>query len=168
MMQASAQTGLQNDSESSWLVWTRGHTSFAIELSRVFQVIESATVFPVPLSGSGSWGVIYYQEQAIPVLRPEMLKGTDPGDETSRILPQLILLVEWDRYKMGIPADRVSGVVNGSEIDKAEHEKPEPHFPPGKAEGLMQPMGTYEGKTLYILNMEGILSALRDFNEPQS
>lgn len=154
MNQSGAQASARKASADRWLVWSFRGRIFAVELSRVFQVIERAEIFPVPLTSKNSSGVLYYQEEAIPVVNPEVLPGIEGGDEGTKILPELILLVEWDGYKVGIPVDRVIRVVEEFEIkESADDTSSLSGFP-------VEVLGMYEGETLYRLERDELLSAL--------
>ncbi len=162
MNQAGAQVSKKRDPGSRWLVWSFNDRLFAVDLARVFQVIEKAPLFPVPLTSMNTVGVIYYQEEAIPVIHPGTLPGRLQGESRPEILPELILLVEWDKKKIGIPVDRVIRVVEDFDIEDAVEGAPDVSGFPVEA------IGMYSGRMLYRLDMEELLSALRGDIEARS
>ena len=154
MDQSGAQNSARKASADRWMVWAFRGSTFAVELARVFQVVERVEIFPVPLTSKNCSGVIYYQEEAVPVVHPDVLPGAEQGGDKTEILPELILLIEWDRYKVGIPVDRVIRVVEEFEIENSSDDMSSlSGFP-------VEVLGMYEGKTLYRLSREELLSAL--------
>ncbi|GEM_PF-5016791 len=162
MKPVSAESSLQRNSAAQWFIWEWKDHLFTIEISRVVKVIERAQVFSVPLTGARVLGLIYYQEEAVPVIHPDLLPGYKQEADKSQILPQLILLIEWDQNKIGIPVDRVIRIVEDSEIVECQEDFSDTSgFP-------VQALGTYQGRALYQLDGERVLASLIQTAELES
>jgi chemotaxis signal transduction protein len=154
------------EDRTSWLVFSLGPNQLAVELGRVIAIQEGRDIFPVPLVSPRVLGVTYWRDQALPVLKPEVLSqalGQDfegtPGRRpaASSAEPQLLGVMEWEGDYLGILFDRIERVVRGAEIEETgEDELPTPRS------DLVKPWGRYRRRALYRLNLERILEQVRE------
>jgi chemotaxis signal transduction protein len=146
------------EDRTSWLVFNLGPNQLAVDLGRVIAIQEGRDIFPVPLVSPRVLGVTYWRDQALPVLKPEVLSqalGQDFEGTPGR--PQLLGVLEWEGDHLGILFDRIERVVRGAEIEETgEEELPTPRS------DLVKPWGRYRRRALYRLNLERILERVRE------
>jgi chemotaxis signal transduction protein len=86
---------------------------YALPISGVLEVMEPAGVASIPTLPRELAGVINYHGDALPVLWPQSLLGLDAPDRA----PGNVLVMtdrHGDAARLGIPIDRVLGLVAGS------------------------------------------------------
>ena len=109
--------------ERTNVLFEGGGTIWSLDLELVVQIINKDEVHPIPASGRGIRGAVYYAEQAIPVIAPSTLheiasgvKGAG-GEEFS-----IVLVAETPRGLIGFGCDRV---VRVARQDAAARDAPE-------------------------------------------
>jgi len=154
------------EDRTSWLVFSLGPNQLAVDLGRVVAIQEGRDIFPVPLVSPRVLGVTYWRDQALPVLKPEVLsealgqgegglRRAQPSGTSSRL--ELLGVMEWEGDYLGILFDRIERVVRGAEIEETgEDELPTPRS------DLVKPWGRYRRRALYRLNLERILEQVRE------
>jgi chemotaxis signal transduction protein len=144
------------DEPASWLVFTIGSASLAVDLGRVVEIQEGRDIFPVLLVTPKIIGVTYWKDQALPVLSPAVFEealGQARPQAAGR--PQLLAVLETGGECLGILFDRIVRVVRTEEIELREEENP---LPPS---GVLERWGRYRDQALYRLNWERILERVR-------
>jgi len=98
--------------ERSLVLFEGGGGLWSLDLELVVQIINKDEVHPIPASGRGIPGVVYYAEQAVPVIAPstlhEIVSGVKGGhgEEFS-----IVLVAETPRGLIGFGCDRVMRVL---------------------------------------------------------
>ncbi len=115
------------------LTFEAGADVFAVDIDAVLQIIGMDEIHPVPAAGQRIEGVIYYSDQAVPVVSPGMLRelGKGEGDEWEATL---IIIAETKKGAVGVSCNRVLRVVEKNS---------------GEQESAMSHGGSFEG-ALYI------------------
>jgi chemotaxis signal transduction protein len=98
-------------------------TVYALPISGVLEVAEVGRICCVPTVPIRCGGVVNWHGDALPIVWPSLLFGEaecqkpeDPAEETAADSGQQVLVVSDrpdDRGRMGLPIDRVLGLVDG-------------------------------------------------------
>ncbi len=101
-------------SESRMLAFELGNTLFALPISSVVEVSESARVAPVPMLPRASFGVVNHHGDALPVVFGSALLEFSGSSAPTRLLVLAGDADDPDRY--GLPVDRILGLVAGDAL----------------------------------------------------
>jgi hypothetical protein len=97
--------------EHRMLAFELGETLFALPISGVVEVAESARVAPVPLLPRASFGVVNHHGDALPVVFGAALLEFSGESAPTRLLVLAGDADDPERY--GLPVDRILGLVAG-------------------------------------------------------
>lgn len=124
---------------------------FAIDVSRVEVVLESARITRVPKAQPYLRGVINFRGSVIPVadLRMRFGEGRTSCDEGSRIIV-LQAKIGSDAMTIGVLADAVREVI---ELDSSGVERP-PQFGFRLDESIIQGVGQKSGEFIVVLDVD--------------
>ena len=100
--------------ESRMLAFELGNTLFALPISGVVEVAESARVAPVPLLSRASFGVVNHHGDALPVVFGSALLEFSGESAPTRLLVLAGDADDPDRY--GLAVDRILGLVAGGGV----------------------------------------------------
>ncbi len=133
------------------MIFQVGPSTLCMDLAYVRQILDRDTLYPVPLINKAIEGVTYYQESALPVIRPESLVEFVGHKPTSGKADQsdLILVVEWQKYNVGILLDRIESVVDGEKINWDNADLSE-------AQTIQ-----YDGRELHLLDAERVFTLIK-------
>jgi len=67
-LEAQLQKSAKEEPSKRWLLVVVGSEELAVRFDYLLRIIDDAQIFSVPLSGDYFQGLIYYQEQAVPVI----------------------------------------------------------------------------------------------------
>jgi len=98
-------------SENRMLAFELGTTLFALPISGVVEVAESARVAPVPMLPRASFGVVNHHGDALPVVFGGAVLAFSGASAPTRLLVLAGDVDDPDRY--GLPVDRILGLVAG-------------------------------------------------------
>lgn len=100
-----------SSAEGRMLAFELGGTLFALPISGVVEVAESARVAPVPLLPRESFGVVNHHGDALPVVFAGSLLEFSGASAPTRLLVLAGDADDPERY--GLPVDRILGLVPG-------------------------------------------------------
>lgn len=98
-------------SEQRLLAFELGSTLFALPISSVVEVAESARIAPVPMLPRASFGVVNHHGDALPVVFGRALLEFAGESTPARLLVLAGDADDPERY--GLPIDRILGLVAG-------------------------------------------------------
>ena len=98
-------------SEQRLLAFELGSTLFALPISSVVEVSESARIAPVPMLPRASFGVVNHHGDALPVVFGRALLEFAGESTPARLLVLAGDADDPERY--GLPIDRILGLVAG-------------------------------------------------------
>jgi chemotaxis signal transduction protein len=91
------------------LAFSRGGLTFAVPMSLLVQVVEAPRLAPVPLTPPSHRGLLYQGRSLHPVIDVGVLFGEAPAAS-----PPRVLLIDAGGAGVGVVADRILGVGEGS------------------------------------------------------
>ena len=134
--------------EARLLTFDVGGGIYAIPIAGVVEVIEAEQVTCIPTLSKRSAGVMNWHGDALPLVAPELLfdghAGVNLCDESSGDLVHGQVLVvspgaDGASARLGIPIDRVLGVVDGA-------------LPPGRPKSLVVERRPIDGRVVSVLD----------------
>lgn len=130
--------------ESRMLAFELGTTLFALPISGVVEVAESARVAPVPMLPRASFGVVNHHGDALPVVFGGALLEFAGASAPTRLLVLAGDADDPERY--GLPVDRILGLVAGEAA-------------PARGEGPVAERRPHEGRVLNVLDPRRLLAS---------
>jgi chemotaxis signal transduction protein len=130
-------------SENRMLAFELGATLFALPISGVVEVAESARVAPVPMLPRASFGVVNHHGDALPVVFAGALLEFSGESAPTRLLVLAGDADDPERY--GLPVDRILGLVAG---DAA----------PSRTESPVAERRPHDGRVLNVLDSRRLLA----------
>jgi purine-binding chemotaxis protein CheW len=139
-----------------FLAFDLGGQCFAVDVSRVEVVLETARITRVPKAQSFLRGVINFRGSVIPVadLRIRFGEGRTESEDGSRVIV-LQARVGPDALTIGVLADSVREVI---ELETSSVEKP-PQFGFRLDEGIISGVGQRNGEFIVVLNVDEAMKA---------
>jgi hypothetical protein len=130
--------------ESRMLAFELGTTLFALPISGVVEVAESARVAPVPMLPRTSFGVVNHHGDALPVVFASALLEFAGASTPTRLLVLAGDADDPERY--GLPVDRILGLVAGEGA-------------PARGDGPVAERRPHEGRVLNVLDPRRLLAS---------
>ena len=130
-------------SESRMLAFELGSTLFALPISAVVEVSESARVAPVPMLPRASFGVVNHHGDALPVVFGSALLEFSGASAPTRLLVLARDADDPERY--GLPVDRILGLVAGGAA-------------PSRSDSPVAERRPHDGRVLNVLDPRRLLA----------
>lgn len=125
------------------LAFELGGTLFALPISSVAEVSESARVAPVPMLSRASFGVVNHHGDALPVVFGGALLEFSGDSAPTRLLVLAGDADDPERY--GLPVDRILGLVAGDAL-------------PSRTESPVAERRPHDGRVLNVLDARRLLA----------
>ena len=138
-----------------FLTFFLGKEEYAIEILKVQEIIGLMPITPVPNMPNYIRGVLNLRGKIIPVMDLRSRFGFGKVDETEETC---IIVVQEDRYRMGIVVDKVSEVADiaSSQIDEM------PSFGDGATNEYLAGIGKLEESVKLLLDVSRVLFEVED------
>jgi chemotaxis signal transduction protein len=130
-------------SENRLLAFELGEALFALPISGVVEIAESARVAPVPMLPRASFGVVNHHGDALPVVFAGALLEFSGESAPTRLLVLAGDADDPDRY--GLPVDRILGLVAGGAA-------------PSHSDSPVAERRPHEGRVLNVLDPRRLLA----------
>ncbi len=136
--------------ESRLLAFELGATLFALPISGVVEVAETARVAPVPMLDRASFGVVNHHGDALPVVFGRALLEFSGDSAPTRLLVLAGDADDPERY--GLPVDRILGLVAGESA-------------PARSESPVAERRPHDGRVLNVLDPRRLLARASELVE---
>jgi len=161
---AAAPRGVVESSDSEldlnkYLTFRLGESDFGIDLLRIKEIIEYASVCDIPMVPSRIRGVINLRGNVVPVIDLARRIGIEGDSEASNRSCIIIIdiMVQGESIDLGIVVDAVNKVY---EVDAADVEQP-PAFGANIRTSFIKGMGRIDRQFVVLLDLDRVL----DLNE---
>ncbi|WDN89353.1 purine-binding chemotaxis protein CheW [Desulfosarcina sp. BuS5] len=140
---------------AQYLTFGLGEEEFALELSKVREIMDYTTITRVPRMPQFLRGVINLRGNVVPVIDLRLKLGMSATEKTvDTCIVIMEIMVDGEAVDMGALADSVQEVI---ELDPAEIEPP-PRLGTKLNTEFIQGMGKRDDKFLIILNIDKVLA----------
>lgn len=138
-----------------FLTFFLGKEEYAIEILKVQEIIGLMPITPVPSMPHYIRGVLNLRGKIIPVMDLRSRFGFEAIEDTDETC---IIVVQADRYHMGVVVDKVSEVadIDGSNIEEV------PSFGSHTTEEYLAGIGKSGGSVKLLLNASKVLFEIRE------
>jgi len=138
-----------------YLTFTLAEEVFALDVSKVREILEYSTVTRVPQTPDFMRGVINLRGSVVPVVDLRLKFGLTASEQTiSTCIIVVEALLDGDSIVLGALADSVQEVVD-MEPDQIE---PAPHIGVQLNASFIKGMGKYDGTFVMILDIDKVFS----------
>jgi purine-binding chemotaxis protein CheW len=150
---------LEHENTTSYVVFHLGSESYVVDVTRVHEVLDAASLTAVPGGSRALVGLHNLRGQIVPVWDLRVPFGlaaneTDPGRAPS------VLVVEPDPSQpsrlAGLRVDRVSDVLEFG----ADHFQPTPSLGLGAGSAFVRGLVRYQDRFLLVLDLDRVFAAL--------
>ncbi|MEW6288986.1 MAG: chemotaxis protein CheW [Thermodesulfobacteriota bacterium] len=149
---------IQNEIVSSqYLSFTLREEDFAVEIFKVREVLDVATLTRIPRMPSYLCGVINLRGNVVPVVDLGLKLGMEPVKKTINtciMIMEIVVEAETAPVPMGVLTDAVQAVL---ELDQANIE-PVPRMGTNLNTDFIKGMGRHEDKFLILLDIDKVLA----------
>ncbi|MBU0908120.1 MAG: chemotaxis protein CheW [Proteobacteria bacterium] len=150
---------MQNETASSqYLSFTLRDEDFAVEIFKVREVLDVATLTRIPRMPSYLCGVINLRGNVVPVVDLGLKLGMEPVKKTINtciMIMEIVVEAETAPVLMGVLTDAVQAVL---ELDRANIEAV-PRMGTNLNTDFIKGMGRYEEKFLILLDIDKVLAS---------
>ena len=160
---------MEESSSSQYLSFTLRDEDFAVEIFKVREVLDVATLTKIPRMPDYLCGVINLRGNVVPVVDLGLRLGMEPVQKTINtciMIMEILVEEEGSSVLMGVLTDAVQAVLD---LDQATIEKV-PRMGTNLNTDFIKGMGRHDEKFLILLDIDKVLAsegelALRDMAE---
>jgi len=146
---------MASDTTTQYFTFTLDGEDYALEISKVREVLDYTTITRVPRVPPFMLGVINLRGNVVPVIDMRLKLGLNAGERTVETCIVIVEIeLEGETVQMGSLADSVKAVIDLSD----EEISPPPRFGARLNSQFIKGMGKQEDGFLIILDIDRVLS----------